>query len=441
MARRRTKEEIKHFEEAVTERYPTEGGWPLVEEFGVSFSTVQQAAKRLGVPAANKYKNRGRAERTNSERKYWTPENLRFLQEHYEEDGLKFLVEQTGVPKDVVTRKAKELNLQIRDPYEIRARNKTNVDVYYFDGPWTPEMAYIVGYTYADGSVGSSGGNPIRYHCTEGDSQLLYGIREILKSQHTMTRSEPELDAEGRNKQGLRSKPSVGFTIGNCYLSRRFQERFGLTPRKSYKDVPFPSLPPGNLNHFSRGYLDGDGTVSHTDPDKEFYIGLYGTYAFIKGLRDAISLEVDIRKPALYQREKEKLFTEVKWYASSDLWKLYHWLYAEDTGLCLLRKKQKLEEALQGFENEQQAIAGRNSNSGYRGVSLDKSVNPPKHRAKVHKAGVDYYLGQYDTPLEAAYAYNHAAKTILVNPRLNITEGLTPVQTKEIELRVNQRLS
>jgi len=132
---------------------------------------------------------------------------------------------------------------------------------------------------------------------------------------------------------------------------------------------------------------------------------------------------------------------EVKWYAYSDLWRLYHWLYAEDIGLCLLRKKQKLEEALQDFESEQQAIAGKSSNSGYRGVSLDRSVDPPKYRAKTHKAGVDYYLGQFNTPEAAAYAYNQAAKKLWDNPRLNIVEGLIDSEIREIETRVSLRLS
>jgi len=428
MARRRTKEEIKHFEEAVTERYPTEGGWPLVKEFGVSFSTVQQAAKRLGVPAANKYKNRGRAERTNSERKYWTPENLRFLQDHYEERGLKYLVSQIGIPKDVVTRKARELSLKIRDSYENRARNKTNVNAHYFDGPWTAEMAYIVGYLYADGS----NQHDVRLHCTEEDDYIIKEIQRRLDSTHQVGHNPPDYKYEN-------ARPSTRIAITNHYLAKRLEERFGVVPRKSYIDVPFPRLPSGHLNHFSRGYLDGDGTV--TKGDNFYRWGLYGTYRFIRGLRDGISSAVEIRKPALSKRKECKLLYEVSWYASSDLWKLYHWLYAEDIGLCLLRKKQKLEEALQGFENEQQAIAGRNSNSGYRGVSLDKSVNPPKHRAKVHKAGVDYYLGQYDSPVEAAYAYNHAAKQILIDPRLNRLEGLTDVEKREIEARVSQRLS
>src|SRR3989344_7224612 len=114
---------------------------------------------------------------------------------------------------------------------------------------WSPEMAYVLGFFSADGSMlrNNRGAHFIEFHIT--DRNLLFDIRKTLGSNHKITvRNRDE-----RWKLGYRLQ------IGSKDMFEDLQ-RLGFSQAKS-KTLKFPKVPGKYFPHFVRGYFDGDGNV------------------------------------------------------------------------------------------------------------------------------------------------------------------------------------
>ena len=114
---------------------------------------------------------------------------------------------------------------------------------------WSPEMAYVLGFFSADGSMlrNNRGAHFIEFHIT--DRNLLFDIRKTLGSNHKITvRNRDE-----RWKLGYRLQ------IGSKDMFEDLQ-RLGFSQAKS-KTLKFPKVPGKYFPHFVRGYFDGDGCV------------------------------------------------------------------------------------------------------------------------------------------------------------------------------------
>jgi hypothetical protein len=73
-------------------------------------------------------------------------------------------------------------------------------------------------------------------------------------------------------------------------------------------------------------------------------------------------------------------------------------------------------------QNNMNRKLNKNSTTGYKGVTLRKDNG--KYRAHIQKDGKKRWLGQFDTAIEAAKAYNSAAKKIFGEyAKLNILEN------------------
>lgn len=126
---------------------------------------------------------------------------------------------------------------------------KYSIDSDYFKR-WTPEMAYVLGFFFADGSMEYSPairGVYIRFSST--DKEIITAIKHVLKSEHSIVVT----------KASSHSKRSYLLRIGDrtCFDDLT---NLGLHPNKS-KTVRFPDLPHKYLPEFVRGYFDGDGCV------------------------------------------------------------------------------------------------------------------------------------------------------------------------------------
>jgi hypothetical protein len=114
---------------------------------------------------------------------------------------------------------------------------------------WSPQMAYVLGFFAADGTmiVNKRGAHFIEFHIT--DLNILRDIRELLKSNH---------------KIGIRTRDpkwKIGYRIqiGSKELFRDLQ-LLGFTPNKS-KNMKLPAVPNKVWGDFVCGYFDGDGCV------------------------------------------------------------------------------------------------------------------------------------------------------------------------------------
>ena len=110
-------------------------------------------------------------------------------------------------------------------------------------------MAYIIGFFAADGyiTLNNRGAN---FWCIQiKDKELLYKIREIVKSNHKIS--------ERYNK--VNKSVVYWLQIGSVEMCDDLRQ-IGFGSNKT-KNLSVPNVPNTYFKHFIRGYFDGDGNV------------------------------------------------------------------------------------------------------------------------------------------------------------------------------------
>jgi hypothetical protein len=163
------------------------------------------------------------------------------------------LARKYGCEKTLIRTHFKKHGVPIRDVQEqckidrIKGRRRycdVNED---FFNEWSPDMAYVLGWIYADGSIKK---NLQGFQITSSDLDHLANIGNMLGS-----------DLHVSLYKGKRNKQVAGkLCIYRPAMVERLVE-IGLTPAKS-KTMEFPTTIPENfLGSFIRGYFEGDGYV------------------------------------------------------------------------------------------------------------------------------------------------------------------------------------
>jgi len=119
----------------------------------------------------------------------------------------------------------------------------------FFD-TWSPEMAWVLGFFFADGNL-SQVNNKLRIEFSSKDRDVLEQVRTLLQTDY---------------KIGCRSKIMNGkklvwhqLVIPNQKIAKRVLELGGIE-RKSLVLV-FPNVPDKYVSHLVRGFFDGDGSI------------------------------------------------------------------------------------------------------------------------------------------------------------------------------------
>ena len=121
-----------------------------------------------------------------------------------------------------------------------------------FFNEWSPEMAYVLGFLFADGYVFKNPRGSCFFCFCSTDMKIIKKIRDVLQSNH-------RIGLKLRNKHNPRWKDSYVLQIGSKEVFKKLGV-FGVIPNKSLV-IRFPKVPQEFLGDFVRGYFDGDGCV------------------------------------------------------------------------------------------------------------------------------------------------------------------------------------
>ncbi|MBP9752066.1 MAG: hypothetical protein KBD19_04365 [Candidatus Moranbacteria bacterium] len=203
---------------------------------------------------------------------------------------------------------------------------KVNED---FFKKWTQEMAYTLGYLYADGSLEDASyirGKYVRVSSVEREN--IVKIRKWLGSEHTIVPKAPTTK-NGRIGYLLR--------IGNHILYDDLT-RLGLYPNKSLTII-FPAVPKKYLGHFVRGYFDGDGCVRLSTEKgilkKLSTVFTSGSKIFLHGLALRIHETTNTSQLNIYDSHKSFVLS----YSSSDSIKIFKLMYGRVKGPVYVERK------------------------------------------------------------------------------------------------------
>jgi len=137
--------------------------------------------------------------------------------------------------------------------------------------------------------------------------------------------------------------------IYNQKLATSLIERHGVHPGKSKRDDPFPDVPEEYFCHFTRGYLDGDGSVGIYDYEyqqRKRVASFLGTKQFTQTLHDLLRQRVGLSAGnGPCQNNSTGKAWKIQWQGKEDLIRLRDYLYPPGDYPYLVRKRDKFTEA------------------------------------------------------------------------------------------------
>lgn len=271
-------------------------------------------------------------------------------------------------------------------------KNKINKN--YFKKIDTEEKAYFLGLLFADGCNFRRG---VSLSLQERDGYLVEAFRNALCSETLKLILQPKEKANHQNQ--------IRCSIGSWEISQDLSA-LGCVPAKSLI-LKFPTeqqVPVTLMNHFIRGYFDGDGCIFVCESKKIGSISFCGSKMFCAVLKEIIEkIGVNL------SYDNRDNIAVISAGGTNNLFKMYKYLYNEAT-IYMRRKKEKFEHLFlirkvnMGHGNKTK----EGFTSNYRGVLIRPAKNGRKTRIECHFKHQKkcIYLGAYATEEEAAIAYD-----------------------------------
>ncbi|MCL5783944.1 MAG: hypothetical protein M1142_01125 [Patescibacteria group bacterium] len=138
-------------------------------------------------------------------------------------------------------------------------QNRASINQVFFKR-WSPSMAYILGFIFADGAIEDvqKSSRTCYVQFTSKDLSLLENIKTVLQSTHKISTRLPRINTFTNGRQ-YRCSQVFNLRVGNKHMYNDLL-KLGVTPRKSLT-AAFPKIPASHLSFFLRGYFDGDGCL------------------------------------------------------------------------------------------------------------------------------------------------------------------------------------
>ena len=218
-------------------------------------------------------------------------------------------------------KKIKKLDKNIKSQIQSENARKYNINQDYFK-TWSNNMAYILGFWYADGCI--YGGKMFDITLHKKDKYIIKKIAQELDYQG------PILDYVDR--QACR----INFS---CKVIYNDLIALGGTERKS-KTLQFPNIPIEFLPDFIRGYFDGDGSVYNVKGKRINTNFACGSNKFLQSLLQLLKKEAGIEGGSISIANQSLTF------GKKDSIKLGNYIYQNNPELYLLRKYEKFKQYL-----------------------------------------------------------------------------------------------
>ncbi|MBS2969138.1 endonuclease [Metabacillus sp. KIGAM252] len=231
------------------------------------------------------------------------------IKQYQEGKGTKEIAEAANVSQGYVRLIFREHNVTLR-PFGHWHR-KYQLNEHYFK-TWSNNMAYILGFFYADGFIASA---QQTVSFAQKDKTILEQIKKEMQSDQVLY----------QNKQtGV-----FMLNLNSKIMKDDLIQLFGISSNKSSEAV-FPEIPDEYLNHFIRGYFDGDGYVN---PEKNVVSFVGGSQQYLQAL-----LKILQNKGFnVYLKEIEKSYSRVIISGKRSIYMFGQWIYS-NRNLYLKRK-------------------------------------------------------------------------------------------------------
>lgn len=198
---------------------------------------------------------------------------------------------------------------------------------------WSPDMAYVLGFFWADGTltINPRGGH---YFVLESkDKKLLEQIQSSMGSNHKLTKRIHKINKAIAYRVQIGSKKMCQDLM-----------RYGTGTQKTFR-LELPRIPKNYFNDFLRGYFDGDGHVwsglMHKERKTSLYVVQAGftscSYGFLESLKEKLQEKgligslVKVNNASAFRLQ----------YSTKSSKMLHNLMYSNSQSLCLRGKKIK----------------------------------------------------------------------------------------------------
>lgn len=221
---------------------------------------------------------------------------------------------------------------------------KYKVDENFFNS-WNNDMAYVLGFFYADGSMENASylrGKYIRFYNTE--ITIIKNIKKLLHSEHKIKLLAGD----------IYRKKSYLLRIGSHKLYDSLV-KFGLYPNKSLT-IKLPQIPQKYFGDFVRGYFDGDGCIylefgrgkkKQKIIKKLTTIFTSGSKVFLEELRGRINKACQINRNSVYNSHRSFQLR----YNTQESLKIFDLIYHDKSSRLYLKRKRDIFEKYLKIKN------------------------------------------------------------------------------------------
>ena len=238
-------------------------------------------------------------------------------------------------------RKLKELGIDTRldqkkYKYKIsKASRKYSFDEHYFDNIKNEHKAYWLGFLMADG-YNHETKTCVALRLQGQDKEILEKFKQDLKY------TGPIYTINTSRKPFNIKEDYTELNLCSPIFSKALA-KVGCIQNKTYL-LEFPKIKEDLINHFIRGYFDGDGCVSITNrcdrkTGKVYQFNIVGRYEFIKKIYDIFIKTLNITATTISQNPNNYART-IHWSGRKVVTKILDYLYKDST-IYLQRKYNK----------------------------------------------------------------------------------------------------
>lgn len=220
----------------------------------------------------------------------------------------------------------------------LRRRRYVALDENYFDAIDTEAKAYFLGLLWADGNnCEYKRKKKVQISLQEGDKRILEIFKRELKFTGVLSFKS------GRMSKGYK-KLSKGQYYIQIYNDKLYDTLYahGMISNKTLF-LKFPTCVPDNLmNHFIRGYFDGDGCIYIKDGTTQCSFNICGTKDMVEKIGSVLQTNCTLNP--LRIRESKNLFL-LDWGGIHQLRRIQEYLY-KDATIYLERKYNKFQQLI-----------------------------------------------------------------------------------------------
>lgn len=211
--------------------------------------------------------------------------------------------------------------------------SKIKINEKFFSKVNSEEVAYVLGLLYADGWIEKK--HSFGIELLEHDKDILEKIKFAMDAKQKLY---PRI-------QKINNKVKYTFRVHRSNMVQDLNT-LGCVERKSLI-LKFPdekTVPKEFMNHFIRGYFDGDGSIS---TGRNIKVNFTGNTNFILDLRNYLACNsiLNANKPNFGKNKNAHLFCTMEWSGRGNARRLFEYLY-KDAKIYGQRKYNKFKEII-----------------------------------------------------------------------------------------------